>query len=873
MDMQKQEAIDQAKSILKGGAATSEALLLLANQLVDVKEFAWARKLLDLAVKQGIDNQQLNQDVAQTRAMATFNDNQLNRELALDLARDILDAAFNLKTTRNQKTLQLAGAISQRKWEVTGVIVNLEQAFDYFQRGYQLGVASDDGLTAINAAFVLDLLASLEHTRWGAANTIYARRNDAQDIRTAVIDHLAEKLKPLLPNQPDKNDLPVIARLAEAYFGVERYQDAGIWLAKISQINELADWEIADIARRLIYLLKNQTDPDTSDEAFESTPGWQVLHEFIGDKAHALRSMFRGKVGLALSGGGFRASLYHLGVFAKLAELDMLRHIEVLSCVSGGSIVGAHYYLELRRLLQQEDKKDAQINREDYINLVQVMADDFLAGVQENPRVRLMANPLTNLKMIFSPTYTRTRRIGELYEELIYSRIKDNEGSEKRWLNQLYIYPEGNKTFFPRRDNWARLNKVPELILNATTLNSGHNWQFTASWMGESPATIDTDVDSNDRYRRTDYEEAPEPFKAVRLGSAVGASSCVPGLFEPLILSGLYKDTTIRLVDGGVHDNQGVASLLEQDCTVIISSDATGQLNTENDPGGGVVKPLLRSNSTMMQRVRNSQYQDLKARARSGILKGFAFVHLKQGLESKTVDWLNSDEPQSAQPDPNAFTSYGIRQDLQRLLAGIRTDLDSFSELEAYALMTSGYYAIEPELKKYLQDFPLTEAAKPDWKFLQVAPILQQPEPVGADFEKLKTHLEVAAMTFGKVWKLYQPLKNVLLITGALLVFALLFIWWTHPGWKPFYNVLYQFGNAITINMILSAIAILLIGNIIAAKIGSKEARLFSGLVDYRELPRRFLIGTTVGLFGWIIAFIHLRVFDRLFKSLGKVTE
>lgn len=31
------------------------------------------------------------------------------------------------------------------------------------------------------------------------------------------------------------------------------------------------------------------------------------------------------KLGLALSGGGFRASLFHIGVLARLAERDLLR--------------------------------------------------------------------------------------------------------------------------------------------------------------------------------------------------------------------------------------------------------------------------------------------------------------------------------------------------------------------------------------------------------------------------------------------------------------------------------------------------------------------------------------------------------------------
>ena len=68
-----------------------------------------------------------------------------------------------------------------------------------------------------------------------------------------------------------------------------------------------------------------------------------------------------GKVGLALSGGGYRASLFHIGVLARLAECNVLRRVEVLSCVSGGSIVGAYYYLKLRQLLQE--KPDAEVDR------------------------------------------------------------------------------------------------------------------------------------------------------------------------------------------------------------------------------------------------------------------------------------------------------------------------------------------------------------------------------------------------------------------------------------------------------------------------------------------------------------------------------
>jgi len=191
------------------------------------------------------------------------------------------------------------------------------------------------------------------------------------------------------------------------------------------------------------------------------------------------------------------------------------------------------------------------------------------------------AELVTNLKMIFLPNYSRTMRVGELYEEKIYAEVKDGEETRPRWLNDLFIEPRGeDKQFTPKYDNWRRSAKVPILILNATSLNTGHNWQFTASWMGEPPSGIDTAIDANYRLRRMYYEDAPVPYDKIRLGHAVAASACVPGLFEPIVLPKLYEREAgpdaekqaiaVRLVDGGVHDNQGIMSLLEQDCNAVL---------------------------------------------------------------------------------------------------------------------------------------------------------------------------------------------------------------------------------------------------------------------------------------------------------------
>ena len=50
------------------------------------------------------------------------------------------------------------------------------------------------------------------------------------------------------------------------------------------------------------------------------------------------------KIGLALSGGGMRATLFHLGILKWLAEMELLENIKHVSTVSGGSICAGLVY-------------------------------------------------------------------------------------------------------------------------------------------------------------------------------------------------------------------------------------------------------------------------------------------------------------------------------------------------------------------------------------------------------------------------------------------------------------------------------------------------------------------------------------------------
>src|SRR5438067_13762338 len=51
------------------------------------------------------------------------------------------------------------------------------------------------------------------------------------------------------------------------------------------------------------------------------------------------------RIGLALSGGGFRATLYHLGLVRFLRDAGLLSQVTHITSVSGGSVFAAHLVL------------------------------------------------------------------------------------------------------------------------------------------------------------------------------------------------------------------------------------------------------------------------------------------------------------------------------------------------------------------------------------------------------------------------------------------------------------------------------------------------------------------------------------------------
>lgn len=586
------------------------------------------------------------------------------------------------------------------------------------------------------------------------------------------------------------------------------------------------------------------------------------------------------KVGLALSGGGFRASFFHIGVLAQMAQLGVSRHVEVISTVSGGSIIGALYYIHLKKLL--EDKYDRTlrgranikdeecITDQDYLDITKRIETDFLVAVQKNIRMRTFLNLAKNLKMR-KANYSRSDRIAELYDEYFYCPAFGRSPTDRVEMRELKITPKGhNGSFSPDKHNAARKDKIPILLINATTLNTGHNWRFEALRMGEPPRKAPSRTKSTCQgidknlvlSRPPSYDAIIADQQDVRLGDAVAASACVPGIFPPLAISKLYpNDIRAQLVDGGVHDNQGIEALGDRDCTHYIISDASGQMKDEPDPATEIFAVATRSNSILMDRVREEQLYRNCEKPNVAV----AFMHLRKDLPRQEVPYIDaSDAPSGPLQHWPKFdsekTTFDVDYRVQHRLSHIRTDLDSFTDVEAYSLIADGYLMSKSDLEQTpgIKDLVAPNAPVGDscWPFLDIK-IKGRLENPDASYLK---QLDVAGERLFKVFRLNLPLalSAIFTVLAVLTIFGwyfwdeiVVFLHW--PTWK-----------------LLVFIALFTLGFIPRL---SRTFRWLRALRKPSEPVVRLVVRAILPLLLSLFVLIHLQIFDRLFLRMGKLSR
>jgi predicted acylesterase/phospholipase RssA len=121
------------------------------------------------------------------------------------------------------------------------------------------------------------------------------------------------------------------------------------------------------------------------------------------------------RLGLALSGGGFRATLYHLGVVRFLRDAGALEHITDIASVSGGSILSAHLVLNWNRY-NGDDASFAEAASE-IVNFVQF---DLRNHIVRRLPLQVPMLLLAKLPFLDGRNFTSNALLEQYYEKRLY---------------------------------------------------------------------------------------------------------------------------------------------------------------------------------------------------------------------------------------------------------------------------------------------------------------------------------------------------------------------------------------------------------------------------------------------------------------------
>ncbi|MFC4454252.1 patatin-like phospholipase family protein [Deinococcus sonorensis] len=219
--------------------------------------------------------------------------------------------------------------------------------------------------------------------------------------------------------------------------------------------------------------------------------------------------------GLCLSGGGYRAALFHLGAVRRLQELGLLQQLRTVSSVSGGSVLAA-------RMAQLPWTANEPISPETF---QQTLAE---------PTYRLASQDI---------------RTGPLLRRALLWN----------WWGPSAIYGVARLL-----DAYCGARKVHELpmapnfVFCATDLTHGTNWTFTrAQTGGHRAGTV--------RSRTLDLP----------LSFAVATSACFPPVFAPVELTLSPRKGPVLLNDGGNYDNLALEPVWKSHELVVVSDGGT----------------------------------------------------------------------------------------------------------------------------------------------------------------------------------------------------------------------------------------------------------------------------------------------------------
>lgn len=346
-------------------------------------------------------------------------------------------------------------------------------------------------------------------------------------------------------------------------------------------------------------------------------------------------------VALALSGGGSRAALFHLGVLRRLNEVGVLSRVDTISSVSGGSILAAHLAATLRPWPAPGTT---------FADFESRVVAPFERFAQRNLRTAPVARRILFPWNWFRDT-TQIEALVRLFDRYL-------NGSR---LAELPGPPDG-----------------PEFIFCASDNAFGVNWEMTRTKVGS-------------------YLSGHAPTPATwTVGRAVAASSCFPPVFDPMP-AGIdpadyrgYGGPTarreellrgLRLSDGGLYDNLALEPVWK-DRAVVIASDGGGTLDPDADVG-----PLWRI----------KRYAAIMGRQATAIRKRWLIAGFIGETMSGAYVGIASDVSSYETGGP------GYGHDLvDDVISEVRTDLDAFTVPEIRVLQNHGYLLAEAAARQHL---------------------------------------------------------------------------------------------------------------------------------------------------------------------------
>lgn len=361
---------------------------------------------------------------------------------------------------------------------------------------------------------------------------------------------------------------------------------------------------------------------------------------------------------LCLSGGGFRAALFHLGALRRLNELGIFSNVSTISSVSGGSILAAH----LATALDPWPPPGSVVS--DWEERVERRFCEF-AG--QNLRTGAI------LKRLLPWNWLRAS-----------TGVEALMGSYERNLTRLRL---------------AELPDRPRFVLSATDMAFGINWIF-------------------ERERAGDYliGYLSPPPKDWSLARAVAASSCFPPVFNPLPVQQRYDaykqgkapvaereraTEDLRLTDGGVYDNLALEPVWKSHQTVLVSD---GGSTFDPEPDRGLFRRLKRYTDIVGNQVVALRKRWLISSFISDELEGTYW-----GIGSLVENY-----------DAAGRVSYPTAL-VEDVISEVRTDLDAFSEAEIKVLINHGYVLADTAVRKHqpqligVSPVPELEVPHPQW--------------------------------------------------------------------------------------------------------------------------------------------------------------